>query len=206
MGQKGYSVNPLKLSLPEKLTSHRWLNLFRVAWSASPPTGGPAKGEWIFASRREEPKAWPISADAVVIAPILREEGKPDRILVLKEFRVPVGSWSYGLPAGLIEKGETPEKTIERELHEEAGLEVVGYLRMSPPLYSSCGLTDETFVQAFVTARHLPGGARPESSESIISMELDYDGVCRLLDQPEHPFDAKCWLILDGIRQRGFVG
>ncbi len=199
-------MNPLKLSLPEKLTSHKWLNLFRVAWSGSPATGGSAKGEWIFASRRELPKAWPIPADAVVIAPILIEEGKPDRILVLREFRVPVGSWSYGLPAGLIESGETPETTIHRELHEEAGLAVVKFLRMSPPLYSSCGLTDETFVQAIVHARHLPGGARPESSESIIPMELDYDGVCQLLDHPEYPFDAKCWLILDGIRQRGFVG
>ena len=61
-------MNPLKLSLPEKLTSHKWLNLFRVAWSGSPATGGSAKGEWIFASRRDEPKAWPIPADAVVIA------------------------------------------------------------------------------------------------------------------------------------------
>ncbi|MEI6323970.1 MAG: NUDIX hydrolase [Gemmataceae bacterium] len=191
---------PMNLSKPEPLTYHPWLNLFRVGW-----TRDKMRGDWIFASRRKVPKSWPVPADAVVIVPILREEGKPDKILILKEFRIPVGTWSYGLPAGLIEPGETAETTIRRELHEEAGLEVVTVLRLSPPLYSSCGLTDETFIQAFVLARHLPGGACPEASEAIVPMELDFEAVCRLLENPEHPFDAKCWLVLDSIQKRGSV-
>ncbi len=191
---------PLKLTTPERLTNQPWLNLFRVGW-----TKENTHGKWIFASRRTDPKSWPIPADAVVIVPILRDPLKPDRILILKEFRIPVGTWSYGLPSGLIETGETPESTIRRELHEEAGLEVVEIIRLSPPLYSSCGLTDETFIQAFVLARPLPGGACPESSEAIVPLELDFEAICRLLEKPDHPFDAKCWLVLDAIRQQGSV-
>ncbi len=195
-----FPPSSVKMSDPKRLTNLPWLNLFRVEWSRDK-----LEGDWIFASRRLDPKSWPIPADAVVIVPLLQEEGKPDRILILKEFRIPVRTWSYGLPAGLIEAGETPESTIRRELHEEAGLEVIKILRLSPPLYSSCGLTDETFIQAFVLARHLPGGACPELSEDIVPLELDYAGVCRLLENPDHPFDAKCWLVLDAIRQRGSI-
>ena len=45
-----------------------------------------------------------------------------DRILVFRHrFRVP---FAWGLPGGFIELGETPNEAFERELGEEAGIEV----------------------------------------------------------------------------------
>lgn len=185
---------------PTSLSQTRWLNLFETQW-----TRGTASGTWVFASRKTQPHPFPIAPDAVVIAPIIREEGKPNRIMLVKEFRIPLGAWSIGFPAGLIDPGETVEGTIERELQEEVGLELVEIASLSPPIFSSCGLTDEAFVQAFVFARHGKSGARPEPSEAIVPLELDIEGVKTLLLENALPFDAKCWLILDEFRRKGEI-
>lgn len=196
-------MTEFRYETPTPLTQTRWLNLFRTEW-----THGAARGEWVFASRKKEPHSFPIAPDAVVIAPIIREEGKPNRIMLVKEFRVPLGSWSIGFPAGLIDPGETVERTIVRELREEVGLDLVKVASLSPPIFSSCGMTDEAFVQAFVYAKHSGGGASPEPSEAIIPMERDIEGVkSLLLEKGENalPFDAKCWLILDEFRRKGAI-
>lgn len=196
-------MSEFRFEPPVPLSQTRWLNLFRTQW-----THGGASGEWVFASRKKAPHAYPIAPDAVVIAPILREEGKPNRIMLVKEFRIPLGSWSIGFPAGLIDPGETVESTIARELREEVGLELVDIAHLSPPIFSSCGMTDEAFVQAYVYARHGNGGASPEPSEAIIPMELDIEGVKSLLEETSAkalPFDAKCWLILDEFRRKGAI-
>lgn len=193
-------MSEFQLDPPKRLSATRWLNLFQRTWHR-----GDARGEWVFASRKAEPKPFPVAPDAVVITPILCEEGKPNRVMIVKEFRIPLGAWSYGFPAGLIDPGETVERTIERELHEEVGLEVVKIVSLSPPIFSSCGMTDEAFVQAYVLAKHNHSGAKPEPSEAIIPIELDIEGLNQLLAKNDFPFDAKCWLVLDEFRRKGKI-
>jgi ADP-ribose pyrophosphatase len=53
---------------------------------------------------------------AVVLA--CTKEGK---ILVLKEYRHPVGKWLFGCPGGTIDPGESPIEAGKRELLEETG-------------------------------------------------------------------------------------
>lgn len=193
-------MSDFRTESPVALCKTRWLNLFETRWSH-----GGAEGAWYFASRKSEPRPFPVAADAVVIAPILRQSGQPPRTLIVKEFRVPVGAWTYGFPAGLIDPGETVEQTIARELKEEAGLLLEEIVSLSPPIYSSCGMTDEAFIQAFVHVQLCPGGARPEASEAIVPMILDLDGVNRVLAANDLPFDSKCWLVLDEFRRKGAI-
>ena len=61
----------------------------------------------------------PKSRKAVVIACMVE-----DKLVVIKEFRVPVETYEIGFPAGLIDSGETPEDAVRRELEEETGLKV----------------------------------------------------------------------------------
>ena len=56
--------------------------------------------------------------DSVVIVPL----SKNGNTVILKHFRFPIESYSYELPMGGIEHGETPEVAAERELLEETGL------------------------------------------------------------------------------------
>src|SRR5262245_23129737 len=128
----------MKILRIEKLTREKWLNLFAADYEHNGH-----KGRWVFASLREQPSPGEQRGDAVLIVPLLRTEGQPDRLVLVKEFRIPVGDYVYGLPAGLLEPGESLEEAVQREIAEETGFEVVRWKRVSPPLYSSSGMTDE---------------------------------------------------------------
>jgi ADP-ribose pyrophosphatase len=109
---------------------------------------------------------------------------------------VPVGDYVYGFPAGLAEEGETPEAVARRELLEETGLSVREVTAVSPALYSSPGMTDESAVMVFVTAEALPGSVTAhDASEEIEVVSLDLEQV-RALCQSGARFDAKAWVVL----------
>ena len=181
----------MKITHLEKLTSERWVNLFAAAWEHLGHTG-----RWVFASRREKPHAGPHN-DAVVMVPVLRNPGEPPRLVLVREFRVPVGDYVIGLPAGLVEPGEEIEEAIRREMREETGLEVTAVKRVTQPVYSSSGLTDEAAAMTYIDVRGHDGvKPSPEASEDIEVLLLDYEGVCRLCDDRGVLVDVKAWLVL----------
>src|SRR5215218_1048491 len=57
--------------------------------------------------------------DSVMVVP-LREEGT---VVLVKQYRYPVGATSLEFPAGALQEGEEPEAAARRELVEELGLE-----------------------------------------------------------------------------------
>jgi ADP-ribose pyrophosphatase len=183
----------------QKLTDEKWLNLFAATFEHHGHTG-----RWLFASRKAEPQKGPGPGDAVVIVPVLHNPGEPPRLVMIKEFRVPVGARVWGLPAGLLEKGEPVEETVRREVREETGMEVVKFKRVTQPLYSTAGMSDEAAALAFVDVRSTPESLpKLEASEDIEVVLLDYDGVCRLCDDPSARIDAKAWSALYLYQQLG---
>jgi ADP-ribose pyrophosphatase len=184
----------------QKLTDEKWLNLFAATFEHKGHTG-----RWLFASRKAQPqKEGPGAGDAVVIVPVLRNPGEPPRLVMIKEFRAPIGSVVWALPAGLLEKGEPVEETVRREMMEETGMEVVRFKRLTQPLYSSAGMTDEAAALAFVDVRSTPESLpKLEASEDIEVVLLDFDGVCRLCDDAGAKIDAKAWSALYLYQQLG---
>lgn len=182
----------------EQLTDEKWLNLYAAAFEHNGHNG-----RWLFASRKPQPNA-DRAADAVVIVPILHEGKMPPRLVMVREFRVPIGAYVFAFPAGLLEAGESIEDTVRRELLEETGLEVVAVKRVSPPLYSSSGMTDESVAMAFVDARAMPEmKPKLDASEDLEVVLLDHAGVCRLCDDPSARIDAKAWATLYLYQQLG---
>jgi ADP-ribose pyrophosphatase len=182
----------------EKLTNERWLNLYAATFEHNGH-----HGRWIFASRREKPYTG-LAGDAVIIAPVLRNPGEPPRLVMVREFRVPIGSYVYGLPAGLIEKGEPVEESIRREIREETGFEVTAIHRITQPLLSSSGLTDEAAAMAFIDVQGRPESVQSlEAGEDIQVVLLDHEQVCRLCDDESVIIDAKAWTVLYLYRQLG---
>jgi len=58
-------------------------------------------------------------------------------IILVKQYRYATGEFLLEIPAGTIEKGETPEQTVERELQEEINynpgkLENLGWFYLTP--------------------------------------------------------------------------
>ena len=182
----------------EQLTHEKWLNLYAASFDHNGHNG-----RWVFASRKPQPNT-DRSGDAVVIVPILRQPDEPPRLAMVREFRVPVGDYVFAFPAGLLEAGERIEDTVRRELREETGREVVAVKRVSPPLYSSSGMTDEAVAMAFVEARATPEmKPKLDASEDLEVVLLDHAGVCRLCDDPSIRIDAKAWATLYLYQQLG---
>lgn len=181
----------MQISNVRKLTDERWINLF----SADFDNNG-HQGRWVFASRKKEPHGG-RSCDAVIIVPVLRNPGEPARLVMIREFRVPVGDHVIGLPAGLIDPGEDVEQTLRREIREETGLELSRIERITAPLFSSAGLTDEAVAMAFVEVRGDPtAGPHLEPSESLEVLFLDHAQLCQLCDDQAPNVDAKAWMVL----------
>jgi ADP-ribose pyrophosphatase len=182
----------------EQITREKWLNLYAATFEHNGHSG-----RWLFASRKPQPNI-ERRGDAVVIVPVLRQTNEPPRLVMVKEFRVPVGDYLFAFPAGLLEPGESVEDTARRELLEETGLEVTAVKRVTQPLYSSSGMTDEAVAMAFVDAR-----ARPETkpkldaSEDLQVVLLDFAAVCRLCDDRSARIDAKAWMTLHMYQQMG---
>jgi ADP-ribose pyrophosphatase len=182
----------------EKLTDERWVNLFARTYRHNN-----REGRWVFASNKETPPLPAAGVDAVVIVPILRMDGEPPRLVVIREFRVPLGDYEYGFPAGLVDPGESVEAAARRELKEETGLEVETFTRLSPPTYSSSGMSDQSAVIAFVTAR-APADCRQslEPSEDIEVFRLDYRQVCDLCNADVR-INGRTWPILFMFQELG---
>jgi ADP-ribose pyrophosphatase len=73
--------------------------------------------------------------DAAIVFPIT-EDGE---VILVRQYRPPLGRMELGLPAGLVEEGEKPEAAARRELLEETGYagrewEPLGSLASSPSL------------------------------------------------------------------------
>lgn len=87
--------------------------------------------------------------NAVVMIVLNKEHTK---MLINKEFRLSVNDWVYNLPAGLIDKGESVEEALRRELKEETGLDVVRIIRTLPASFCSIGESNTTTILSYIEA------------------------------------------------------
>ncbi|MCU6761807.1 ADP-ribose pyrophosphatase [uncultured Roseburia sp.] len=88
-------------------------------------------------------------ADAVVL--IIHDESG-EKILLNREYRMAAGRWVYNFPAGLIEPGESPQESAERELWEETGLKLLHIDDWMFESYSAVGFSNEKNVCVVGTA------------------------------------------------------
>lgn len=188
----------MRIKKIEQLTHEKWLNLYAATFEHNGHNG-----RWVYASRRSQPHT-KHTAEAVIIVPVLRMRNKPPRLVMVKEFRVPIGDYVYAFPAGLMDPGESIEETARRELREETGLEVAAVHRVTQPLYSSSGLTDEAVSMIFVDARATrKKQPKLEASEDLQVLRLDFPAICRLCDDRAVRIEAKAWTILYSYQQLG---
>jgi ADP-ribose pyrophosphatase len=154
-------------------------------------------------SRNDDPIAGASRADAVVIVATIDTDGKK-KLVVTKEFRVPIWDFEYGFPAGLIDDGEDVETTVARELKEETGLKLARIRHISTPVFSSAGLTDESCHMVLVEARGQVSDKWLDESEDIEVLLLDVGGIRELLVS-DKKIAAKAWGLLYHYAQKGEI-
>jgi ADP-ribose pyrophosphatase len=138
----------------------------------------------------------------VVIVPYHVDKNK---LVIIKEFRVPLGHEQYGFPAGLVDQGETIEHATARELYEETGLSIRRIIRVSPPIYSSSGMTDESISLVYVECQGEPSRQANMSSEEIHTLLVSPREASELCGHSNLKFDVKAWLVLSEYARTGNV-
>jgi 8-oxo-dGDP phosphatase len=110
-----------------------------------------------------------------------------DRVLLLRQYRHPVGAYLWELPAGLRDAdGEPPVETAKRELAEEAQLAAARWSLLTT-IYSSPGFSDEQvliYLAEDLSDVDLPEGFTVEHEEADLTLErvpLE-DAVQRVFD------------------------
>lgn len=148
------------------------------------------QGSWEYAERRGE-------IGAAVIVALDGED-----IILVEQYRIPVGKRCLELPAGLVgdeSAGESTADAARRELEEETGYraDTVEELGL---FYSSPGMTSESFtvVRATGLVQVGEGGGSPEEDITVHRVPLaSVPGFLREKRAEGLGIDAKILLLLD---------
>ena len=184
-----------------RITGETFVNLYKMKYLDK---NGHEK-TWSYASRSDPPKVETgcfDEPDAVVIVPFHETLG---RLAVIREFRIPLADWLYGFPAGLVDDGESIEETAKRELFEETGLHLTRVRRISPPIYSSSGMTDESVAMVYADCSGTPSDRLTGSAEEIETLFVSAEEARDLCGRGDIKFDVKTWLVLYAFAASGRV-
>ena len=185
-------------------THHRFLNLFCMDVRHR---NGEAS-EYYVASRaksvmdlkavthRNEP-------DGVSIYSVYGEQ--KDRVVLVRQYRYPLGDYVYEFPAGLVEPGEAMTDAAVREFHEETGLHLKVVLAddmYTKPRFTTVGMTDEACGMVYGYASGVPDNRFEESSEDIQVVLADKKEVRRILKE-EHVAMMCAYMLLHFLKSEG---
>ena len=121
--------------------------------------------------------------DGVILYGIYGE--KKDKVVLIRQYRYPLGGYVYEFPAGLVEEGEDMLEAGIREMYEETGLtftprEGGNYSR---PFFTTIGMTDESCGTVFGYCSGEPTNCHQEASEEIQVVIADRTECRRILKE-----------------------
>lgn len=150
------------------------------------------QGSWEYAERRGRIDA------AVIVA--LDGEGQ---LILVEQYRIPVGRRCLELPAGLVgdvEAGESLADAARRELEEETGYRAA-IVEERGRFYSSPGMTSEAFTIVLATGLTRTGDGGGDADENIVVHRIPADAAEGFIAAKRREglgIDAKLLLLLGG--------
>lgn len=90
---------------------------------------------------------------------------KDGRLLLIRQFRYPIGKFILEIPAGKLDSGQSPLETIAREIEEETGY-CAGVLTHECTFYTTPGISDES-IHLFLARELTLKTQRLEEGEHI---------------------------------------
>lgn len=156
---------------------------------------------WEYVSRKSV-------KEAVIIAPLKKDADGRYYLILISEYRVPLGKRELGFPAGLVGDQAGKEKedifaAARREMVEETGFLPKSLKLLVENTPSSSGLTDETFhlFLAEDLIKVEDGGG--DESEDINVVEVPLDNIKLMIEQyaEDHLISPKIYMALYFLKE-----
>uniref|UniRef100_A0A8C8XGX8 ADP-sugar pyrophosphatase n=2 Tax=Felidae TaxID=9681 RepID=A0A8C8XGX8_PANLE len=183
------SQNTKQSIISEELISEgKWVKLEKTTYMD--PTGKIRMGETLLGLRTWETVKRTTrkgqSADGVAVIPVLQRTLHYECIVLVKQFRPPMGGYCLEFPAGLIDDNESPEAAALRELEEETGYKG-DVAECSPAVCMDPGLTNCTTHIVTVTingddAENVRPKPKPGDGEFVEVISLPKNDLLKRLD------------------------
>ena len=187
----------------EKQTHNRFLNLYEFQAVRRSGRVGP----YFVASRAKEidqlkAVSRAYKPDGVILYGVYGD--KKDHVVLVRQFRYPLGDYVYEFPAGLVEAGEDILAAGIREMYEETGLtftpkEGGSYSR---PFYTTVGMTDESCATVYGYCAGDATNLHQEESEDIQVVIADRE-ECRRILREEHVAIMCAYMLMHFIACEG---
>lgn len=166
----------------QQKTHNRYLNYYELEAVHRDGSVSP----YYMASRTKEVKHLKAvthenKPDGVILYGVYGEA--KDRVVLIRQYRYPLGDYIYEFPAGLVEEGEEMAAAGIREMYEETGLVFtpVDAGCCSRPFFTTVGMTDESCGMVFGYCSGQPTSAHEEASEEIQVILADREEARRIL-------------------------
>lgn len=197
-------MNNTKITKVNPLVETKFMGLYDIEYKNKQNTDR----NWTVASRKNKEQLEEMylqnkedKIDAVVIAALHKEENK---LVVIKQFRVPINNYIYELPAGLVDNSEDIKTTVARELKEETGLELIDINNINSidKVYLSPGMTDESVAFVYCTCSGKISKEYLEADEDIEAILVSQEEAKELL-KGNTKIDIKFYLTLQMFANLG---
>lgn len=141
-------------------------------------------------------------ADGVIMYGVYGEQ--KDRIVLIRQYRYPLGDYIYEFPAGLVEPGEDVREGAIREMFEETGLVFTPRDGgdFERPFFTTVGMTDESCAMVFGYCEGQPTNAHQEAAEDIQVVLADR-AECRRILKEENVAIMPAYMIMHFLNSSG---
>ena len=186
------------------LTETRFLSLYDAEYENKKGT----KKHWTIASRKDfktlklqllEEKEDVI--DAVIIAALHMPSKK---LVIIRQFRIPLNDYVFELPAGLVDDNEDMKVAATRELKEETGFELIkiNFEKMRKKVYASAGMTDESMAMIYCSCQGEISDKYLEDDEDIETILVSQEEAKDLLKK-DVKMDIRAFMTLQSFADFG---
>lgn len=187
----------------EKKTNNRFLNHYELEAIHRDGSVSP----YYVASRAKEISELKAvthenKPDGVILYGVYGEQ--KDKVVLIRQYRYPLGGFVYEFPAGLVEDGEDMMKAGIREMYEETGLTFVPRDggSCSRPFFTTIGMTDESCGTVYGYCSGEPTNTHQEASEEIQVVIADRE-ECRRILKEENVAIMCAYMLMHFIASKG---
>ena len=168
----------------KRLTENRFLNLYELD---ARQRDGKAIRYYVASRAKGTEDLKSVSghrrADGVIMYGVYGEE--KDKIVLIRQYRYPLGDYIFVFPAGLVEPGEDVREAGIREMFEETGMTFTPREGgdFERPFFTTVGMTDESCAMVFGYSSGTPSNEHQEAAEDIQVVLADRAECRRILKE-----------------------